>query len=599
MSERDGQTWPVAQSWPVDQAVLAPPSINRLNARSAVNKMSVRASAASDFSLRSVDPAAVCAPLVLSAAPERLCFPLGQTKVETPARCLKFDFSSLQQDPAAGPAPARTPAIQAGAVHLKNAFAARDTSRADVMRLSAVVDELASRQKRTAERASVAEAQLQKVSGALLGERDASSTKIKKLSSELRARQESEAALRAEVEQVQQSALSMVPKERLDAAVGGALLAEKKMEAIKLELDAAREASEETSEANAALTEELVAMHADHQRVSKELEELDSRHSTAIFEARVAREEAEAVRARCAAAEAELAEARARMEEAEARVVVAARVAAAAEEKTATSPELQAALEAARGHSEQVEAELGGLKGELAAATADLEAARKVEVKNIDPVAMHGAYQTVRGRVLRLSAAIAGAGGEQDAEALVKERGELLQQAEKMKQQYDTLFGASDASAEPLAEDLAREILRKEVLEAAAPTAEPPSPEPPVVDPAQPEQVVRLLPREPIASRAPGATPSPRRYADTAALRAATAGIGMAVSEPALQDCCCNVGETYAPAITARGVPIEAGAVKPQGGNDVEYIHAVVAGLNRWMKAYTDDGFVAAALPAV
>ena len=561
--------------------------------------MSVRASAAAKFSLRDVAPAAVCAPLLLSAAPEAVTFPVESTKVETPTRSLKFDFSSLQRRPAAEPAPARTPAIQAGAIHLQNAFAARDTSRADVMRLSAVVDELTSRQKKTAERASVAEAQLQKVSGALLGERYASSTKIKELSSELRARQQSEIALRAEVEKVQQSALSMVPKERLEAAVSGALIAEKKMEAVKLELETARAASGEASAANSALAEELVAMHAARQRASKEFEELDARHSTAISEARGAREEAEAVRARCAAAEAELAEARARMGEAEARVEAAERVAAAAEQKTATNPELQAALEAARGHSEQVEAELGGLKAELAATAADLEAARKVQVNKIDPVAMHGAYQTVRGRVLRLSAAIAAAGGDQDAEALVKERDELLQQAKKMKQQYDMLFGASDASAEPLAEDLAREILRKEVIEAAAPTAEPPSPEPPVVDPAQPEQVVRLLPREPIAGRAPGATPSPRRYADSAALRAATAGIGMGVSEPALQDCCCNVGETYAPAITARGVPIEAEVGKPKGGNEVDYIHAVVTGLNRWMKAYTDDGFRAPASEAV
>tara|TARA_Y100000389_G_scaffold52180_2_gene47982 strand:+ start:239 stop:1891 length:1653 start_codon:yes stop_codon:yes gene_type:complete len=549
-----------------------------------MQKMSVRHSSAATFSLRDVDSAAVCGPLLLSPASEKLSLPLGQTnRTQAPARSLKFDFSSLQRSHAAELAPAafQQCATQVSAVQLKAAFHGRDSSRADVLRLTAVVDELSFRQKKTAEKAAVAEAQLHKVSQALLGERNSAGHKIKSLSAELKTRHQMEVALRAEVSKLQQAALAVVPRERLDSAVGSALIAEKKVESITLELEEVKASSGRDAEKNialteknTALTEELVAMHAEHKRVTKELEELEVRHSSAIVEARVAREEAAAVATKWTEANAKLEAARAHAEEAERRVAEAERFAAAAEEKTATHPELQAALEAARGRAADVEAELGGVKQELALAAAELDATKKVEVKTLDPIAMHGTYQQLRGRVMRLSAAIA-AGGEdtEETDEMTRARDELLSRASTIKQQYEQIFGAAEAEAEALSQDIAREIVRKEVVEAAEP-------------------VVKVVYREEARPRSSGALPTRRLYADSVALRAAVRGAGMGVSAPAMQDCCGDVGSVHNLPISAQATPVDKAVDTPSSA----YVSSVITDLSSLMKIYTGDG---AAVPAV
>lgn len=470
--------------------------------------------------------------------PTRFSSLAGRGSDEPGASSFKFDISSIRQPESASKS---TPS--ASVREIKTAFRSQDRALGDVMRLTALLEELRSKEKQTAERERLAYTQLQKVSRALLGERNSHEARIKSTTTDLERQKQTSAALTAQVAALQKVALESVPKQQLSSAVGTAMAAEAKLEeekrGLEQELQQTSVACDQWREANLALTDELVSLNAAHQRVMREHEELDARLSLAVEEVRVARE--------------------ARAE---------ASVAAAACEQAPPGPELQAALAAAAARTEVAEAALARVEA--------------CGAPKLDPVEMHATYQQLRGRVLRLSAEIV-AGGVDAGEmaGMTQARDELLAQAENVKAKYDRVFGpCAEAEQQGLAAELAAElaakIVRTEVLGASAPA------------PA-PAEARRKEER----GRAPGALPPSRRRTDCAALLGAARGIGVGVSAPALLDLGCDVGATHTSPCTEGGATVEAGeGGGAPDGNSAHFLKCIVADLGSLMKEYTGGSVV-------
>lgn len=460
-----------------------------------------------------------------------------------------------------------------------------DATKADVMRLTAVVDGLQSRYDKSTERATTAEAQLQRVSSALLAERSAAVAQAKKLGGEISCMKRSGAAMREQVANLQQQALKA--SERHESVAAQARAAEQKVVVAHKQLEDAKATCCSEREKNTALAEELVSLHAENKKAEKRVEELVGAHENALAQAAAAREQAVAASSARTEATEMLRQAEMRTATAETRAVEveAALQTARGQRSTELALELQSAraragaaeasasqfrkdLLAATSEIEEVRTKLEAARVELAAASAVAAAAPK-RVGHVDAVQMHAEYNELRGEVLRIAAEIATAAEGDDTTTLQVARDQASAKAKEMKASYDTIFGAVDSCMERITDELARDIVAAGVLR--------PTPEPP------PE--VRAT-ASVAAPRAPGSLPATTWPSNGPARVAAQGAIGIGISSPALLDCGCNVGATDHPPVTRSGVPIDE-SVHPQ-----EYVSSVMEDLTGILKLYAFGNFV-------
>ena len=209
--------------------------------------MSVRA-VEDRFSLRSVVAEETASkPLVLVQTPLT-----GNDFSSTPApkNGLKFDFSKLQKS-APKPSPskiAEASLMESGKIpmsqSLKNPFAHNESSRADVMRLTAVVEDLNARLKKVTDKANHAEVQLQRAYTSLVAERNSANERTKSFNAQLGSARALEAQLREELAKSAKSATNVVQmpqQQKFEAAVAAAVAADDAVEKTQKEMEVLRE----------------------------------------------------------------------------------------------------------------------------------------------------------------------------------------------------------------------------------------------------------------------------------------------------------------------------------------------------------------------
>lgn len=386
--------------------------------------MSIRPSEASRFSLRAV--------VAEEPLEERKFVLNGIVHTPKPASAkdgggkgLRFDFSSLQQKkPATDEAQRGKPFI----APMKNAFdVSNESSKADVMRLTIMVEDLNSRVKKASERAATAETQLQKTQIALMTERNNSASRIKAVSAELASARATESHLRAELSSAASKASKQALKvDKFESAVASALAADKSVEATKKQMEALKVDVASSKQRVDMMTSELIEMHSKNSVANASVDELKSKVAAAEKELSLAKSaERKAVSERDAL--------KSKLEEALLRASAAEETAAELHKKSEESQKDEAPAEA------PVEEDVVP-----PVATAVSSPTERSNVP--DPIKMHKKYQAMRTNVLSLSQKIVEATHsglpEDTISKLTEKRSAAYIKAIKYKHRYDTIFGA-------------------------------------------------------------------------------------------------------------------------------------------------------------
>lgn len=393
-----------------------------------MGKMSIRHSEVSRFSLRAVvadDPPAD-RKFVLNGIVQN---PKPSSTDASTGKGLRFDFSSLQPKASVEASPRGKPFI----APMKNAFdVSSESSKADVMRLTIMVEDLNSRVKKASDRAAAAEVQLQRTQTALMAERNNNAARIKAVSAELASSRATESHLRSELSSAASKASKQAVKvDKFESAVASALAADKSVEESKRKLEAMAMEVSKKQEQMETMASELIEMHSQNSAAKGSISHLSVKLADA---------EAELKRARGAE-----------------RVAVAERDAAKA--KLAGALERASVAESAAEELRQISLKAEDTSCFTSSAPTE-ESAVSVEVaksndenkvpgpKYPDPVTMHKKYQGMRQAVLDLSKKIvkathAGASESRIAE-LSEKRSAAYAKALKYKNRYDTIFGAVD-----------------------------------------------------------------------------------------------------------------------------------------------------------
>lgn len=444
--------------------------------------MSVRA-VESRFNLRTVVQEETAAlPLVLTQAPVTSLFS-PPAPSPTPSKSgLKFDFSNklgnYSTPPKAAPKLDLKPAQFAAA--LKNPFeASKENNKADVMRLTAVVDDLTVRLKKAADRAVMAEGQLQKTHSALIAERNNSSDRMKAANAQLGAAHATESQLRAELSKAMKAtppAPTQAKTQSFDSAVSAVMAAEGAAEKTKKEMDALKSKLLTQDVEAKQMTAEIHELRADAAQANSKAMDLHRQFSDAakeVADARKAEREALADRDRVAEvlkqAKVELAQA------IEAQAVAAAKAAAHVEteatEVGVAKEEVEAdgacppqmAMSCCPKCGSDMSETAGGADDsiEVSSLSADKPANEYAHIENapstevpvpvavaMDPIKTHARYSRLRERVMSLTASIARLQRSNQKDDLlagmIEKRDDLYKRAKELKSQYDTVFGAGD-----------------------------------------------------------------------------------------------------------------------------------------------------------
>jgi len=430
--------------------------------------MSVRA-VESRFNLRTmVAEEAAARPLVLTQAPAIGL--LGQS-TEPPASSksgLKFDFSKLNGVSQPTPpnsifkldfAPAQLSA------NLKNPFeASKQSNKADVMRLTAVVDDLQARLKQATGRAVMAETQLQKTHSAMLSERNNASERIKSVTAQLGAAHSTESQLRSELSKATKAATTPIqPKaQSFDSAVSSVIASEGAAEKTKKEMQALKSKVLAQEVEAKQMASQIIEMQADSVHANKRSIELHKQFSSTTHELSVAREAERSSIEERDRLTIELKNARVALQKAIEEQASKAVLSAAPAESTDEEIDVSKA-EVGAGCARPPQMEMGCCpKCGSDVSVADrpvtsvddylhIENAPSAEVPipiavAMDPIKTHARYSCLREKVMSLTASIARLQrSNKDADLLtvmIEKRNDLYNRAKALKSQYDTVFGA-------------------------------------------------------------------------------------------------------------------------------------------------------------
>jgi len=244
------------------------------------------ASVSSSFSLRTITTAPA-AGHAGGAAPRRAHPGPAPPPTVSAAPALNFRFNSLGSRPVEAPAkPAEPPKLNN--FFAKPVGAGGGKEAGDVLRLSAVVDDLTQRLRKTTEVKAQLEGQMQRINAVLLQERQNATARIQSLKNEVSAVQESEGRLRSEL--AVRPAVKEVHANKFQSSVRSAL-------------------EQEEANARVADAEARVAQLARRsEALGAEVRLLEERKGAGLAGSAVSSEEVEALVARAAEAQAKLSE---------------------------------------------------------------------------------------------------------------------------------------------------------------------------------------------------------------------------------------------------------------------------------------------------
>lgn len=432
------------------------------------------------FNLRTVVEAETASiPLVLTQAPASGLFSNTSTPPKPKGPGLKFDFGQLKSTPyAATPAPVPKVDLRPTqfAAPLKNAFEQpKDNSKADVMRLTAVVDDLTTRLKKAQERAVMAETHLQKTHTALVSERSNAADKIKGLTAQLAAAHTTEGNLRSELSKAAKATVAATqPKPAsFESAVSAVMAADGAAEKAKKEIDGLKADVKDRDLSIKALNAQIAELRTESVSLNEASSQVHRKFSDAVRELAEAREAERRAVEELENKTRELKEATKRAEDAEADAASKKEEQAADEEAVVEQPvvessvveQLVSPMPAREPLPETCnlrccasplpddqdaasEATVGAVAAEPEPPAEAPEAAPPVSVVALDPIAMHAKYTQMRERVLKLTASIAKmqrSGQEEELlPSMVTKRDEIYKRAKELKAQYDSIFGAVD-----------------------------------------------------------------------------------------------------------------------------------------------------------
>jgi regulator of replication initiation timing len=439
--------------------------------------MSVRA-VESRFNLRTMVAEETAArPLVLTQTPVTGLFSQPTASPVSSKQGLKFDFSKLHG--ASQPAQAKAPpkldlAPTQFAAPLKNPFeASKESNKADVMRLTAVVDDLQSRLKKSTDRAVMAETQLQKTHAAMIAERNNAAERIKAATAQLGAAHATESQLRSELSKAAKAPVAPnQPKTpSFDSAVSAVMAAEGAAEKTKKEMDALKSRILAQDVESKQMASQIIELQADSARANERSIELHKQFSAATHELSAAREaersaieerdkltielekakdalqkaiEAQAVEAKASEAAPPAAPTEAAEDETE---VSKAKVGGEAD--CACPPQMEMACCPKCGSDVSVASNpVASVEDHLHIENAPSTEAPVPIAVAMDPIKTHARYSRLREKVMSLTASIARLQrSNQDDELLpvmIEKRNDLYKRAKALKAQYDTVFGAME-----------------------------------------------------------------------------------------------------------------------------------------------------------
>lgn len=267
------------------------------------------------------------APGVAAAAPMGGFFSSAPATVAAKPRSgLKFDFTSLNQadKPPASPvqqAVANIPDLKS--TQFRNPFEqSRDSgNKADIMRMTAMVDDLQTRLKKASDRAQAAETQLTKTHQCLVAERQNAASRAKAVNAELGNAQATEASLRAELARATKVATQSVSSEKFEAAVAATLQADATTDKTRRELGALKKEQVDSHKKMELMAQELIDMHSKNSAISANASKFEQQYSSAVTECQSAKAQRSDIAAKLERAQTELADALLRAGNAESQLV--------------------------------------------------------------------------------------------------------------------------------------------------------------------------------------------------------------------------------------------------------------------------------------
>lgn len=447
--------------------------------------MSIRAPDASRFSLRAAVHAETEAhPLYLTAAdvPAQTATPLSS---KAGVRGLRFDFSAIQNakrkngpptpsnnsfHAAVAAATASTAATTTATstvagggrvsrsaealpltplmpTQMRNAFEASVVTKQDVMRLTAIAEDLELRLKKVTERATAAEAQLAKTHNVLVAERTNTTTRSKEAAAELRNGRAIEQQLRDELAKTV-NALSnnknTSPNEQFYEAVTSAIASDAAAECSKKEVVELQGTLKEKELRISVMTEELVDLNAKWEAAAKEHSSLTEAAAEARSKLHVAEAGREDVLLELASAQQQLEETsrnadtlRTGNDQQRKQLEDLQLAHDSLQEKLEDAIEVAVAQQAQHEqHAQKVDA---------------LKAAAQSDEDETCPVRMHQEYKEMRAtiaaqheEVLRLSADENAL--QSDIDAAIELRADLYDKAVSFRQEYERMFECGHAA---------------------------------------------------------------------------------------------------------------------------------------------------------
>lgn len=344
---------------------------------------------------------------------------------------LQFDFSHLRTERVATPTKqtaATTPHISS----FKNAFVNNhDTQKADVMRLTVVVDDLNARLRKATQKARDAESALHVAHAALVSERRSANDKLNSLTSKLGSAHAVEAQLRDELTRACKSiATHKASVPNIEAAVAAAVVSDGIAEKSRKEIKDLKEQLVVKDDKLAKASTEMDISRTRANEMSSIVAELEQQHANA---------KKDLVDAGDAYTKA--------VEERD----VACKLLGEANKKMAnmeSTQHLNYAKVASLDTKDEAGAEIAHEPQPVEIANPSSLETQPQPISCPDPIKMHARYNKLRDTVMKLTAVISQIEDDESKVAAVKElkskRDEIFVRANVLKSRYDTIFGASD-----------------------------------------------------------------------------------------------------------------------------------------------------------
>lgn len=379
---------------------------------------------------------------------------------------MRFDFSPIQHT-AHGSSPVHKAQpkmdlrpTQFASVPLKNPFEkSKDTSKEDVMRLTAMVDDLNTRLKKAVERANVAEAQLQKTHTALISERTTASERIKAINVQLGAAHALETQLRGDLTKAAKSAPAVQPPkaQNFETAVSAVMAADGALEKSRKEVDQLKRQLKEKEDDSERISANVSKLRSENAKVTEESIELQKQYSVAARELAEARSAERSAIQELAEVKLLLVEAKKKAESAEYSVSTMQ----SAQALVSCCPKCSMPVGCCTDDADPPRVETVGDENAAPAAPTtpptpppnetppDAEpVVSKTPATNLDPIKMHARYTRIKDKVMELTVTIAKMqAAERDGDEiskLVEIRDDLYARARDLKLRYDIVFGATE-----------------------------------------------------------------------------------------------------------------------------------------------------------